>query len=336
LDLSIYNVTISTQAGTFTENLVADGPHVGAGRIILQGVGSTTILTSTTGNTLAVSHQAVLQCEDFKISSTAGNGFNVYDQGMIVESSGIEFGACAGTHCYAVGPGSFIEIIDDYSITGAAAQHWIADFGGAINVSNLTLTITGTPAFTRFAWAYTGLIFCAGITFSGSATGQRFRSENNGVIETQTLSYTYLPGNSAGAQASGGIYNGTAQLMSDVAHSAGNFTASTGTWTVASGDQATFSYIVVGNLMTIVLRLNTTTLSDATTWLYVAIPGGYEADGAQGGVVALDPHGLATEAGQWYVDDTDTVIGLKRLAADMPAGADATYVTASIVLKVAP
>jgi hypothetical protein len=60
-----------------------------------------------------------------------------------------------------------------------------------------------------------------------------------------------------------------------VTYSSGNFTASSGTWTVDSGDQAAFSYTLVGKTMVVSLALNTTSVSSTPTTLQVTIPGGF-------------------------------------------------------------
>jgi hypothetical protein len=63
--------------------------------------------------------------------------------------------------------------------------------------------------------------------------------------------------------------------MIAVPYASGNFTASTGSWTVASGDQILFSYSLKGRLLTVILYLDATTVSATPTQLKVAMPGGY-------------------------------------------------------------
>ena len=61
-----------------------------------------------------------------------------------------------------------------------------------------------------------------------------------------------------------------------VPFSAGNFTASAGTWTVSSGNQATYKYTLVGKTMTLTWIINASSCSSAAT-LRLAIPGGFVA-----------------------------------------------------------
>jgi hypothetical protein len=58
---------------------------------------------------------------------------------------------------------------------------------------------------------------------------------------------------------------------------AGNFTGTTGTWTVASGDVTAESYRLVGDTMFYSVRLSTTTTAGGCTELKITIPGGFTA-----------------------------------------------------------
>ena len=64
------------------------------------------------------------------------------------------------------------------------------------------------------------------------------------------------------------------QYWLDVPFASGSFTASAGTWTVASGDVNLYRYITVDQMMLIEFALeNTTTGSGMGTDLYIATPG---------------------------------------------------------------
>lgn len=62
-----------------------------------------------------------------------------------------------------------------------------------------------------------------------------------------------------------------------VAHAGGNYTASSGTWTVDAGDQSTFAYTLIGKTMIVSFSLNDTALSAAPSTISVVIPGGFTA-----------------------------------------------------------
>lgn len=59
------------------------------------------------------------------------------------------------------------------------------------------------------------------------------------------------------------------------AYDAGDFTASGGTWTVASGNVITNKYKVVGKIMHWIVRLDSTTTSGTPSTLEVLVPGGH-------------------------------------------------------------
>lgn len=74
------------------------------------------------------------------------------------------------------------------------------------------------------------------------------------------------------------------------------FTSDSGTWVVASGDRATFNYTIVGKLMVVQFRINTSTVTGTPTFLQITIPASklalaqtmttiYANDNSGGGVV---------------------------------------------------
>jgi hypothetical protein len=105
--------------------------------------------------------------------------------------------------------GASITGTGSYSISGSATTHWFASAGGSIAVEGVTITLTGTPAYSgAFAnISNVGVAFVDSNTFSGSATGTRYTVAGNGVLYTGGASTTYLPGNAAGSTSTGGQYN---------------------------------------------------------------------------------------------------------------------------------
>lgn len=67
------------------------------------------------------------------------------------------------------------------------------------------------------------------------------------------------------------VPNNTVALTT-VAHSSGNFTASSGTWTVESGDHTLLAYVQIGKMMCVTFDLQTTSVSATPTELRIAIP----------------------------------------------------------------
>jgi hypothetical protein len=95
-----------------------------------------------------------------------------------------------------------------YAISGGGLGHVLAASGGFVFTERLTVTLTGTPAFSA---AYANALSLGGyiadiMTFSGSATGKRYNVALNAIINTTTASATYFPGNASGTSATGGQY----------------------------------------------------------------------------------------------------------------------------------
>ena len=213
-DFNGYSATIHVADGTYTAGLNATVPLVGAKVINL--VGNTTtpanciisvtnahaVLCQTSGLTVAV--------KGFKLSTTsAGNCIWGYLGGEVDIIGNMEFGASAGDHVTASegGRSIFTTACTAYKITGNAVNHWHVYGGGEIIAQNITVTLTGTPAFSgNFAGSAQGGIYCLGDTFSGSATGNRYLDWKLGLIDTNGAGTTYLPGNAANGSA--GTYGG--------------------------------------------------------------------------------------------------------------------------------
>jgi hypothetical protein len=138
----------------------------------------------------------------------AGNGFEADNGGEIVFASCV-FAACSTAHMYSATGGTiWLTSPSVYTISGSAGVHVSADAGGFISLENGTLTINNTPAFSG---AFASCSRCSniqviGMTFNGSATGQRYASSLNAVIDVNGQSATYLPGSTTGAVSAGGIY----------------------------------------------------------------------------------------------------------------------------------
>lgn len=91
----------------------------------------------------------------------------------------------------------------------AVAAVYASNGGYAFQVGSTVVT-AGTPAWTAgYAFADgLGFLQVNGATFSGTgATGPRFASQRNSVIDVAGAGLTYLPGNAAGTTATGGLYS---------------------------------------------------------------------------------------------------------------------------------
>ena len=105
-----------------------------------------------------------------------------------------------GNHIHAVGGKILLSL--NYSITGGATRHYLSGNEGNIESGQITITLTGTPAFTTFAESTFGLISLYVPTFVGAATGTRYYIVYNAFLNT--FAGVTLPGNVAGISGAGG------------------------------------------------------------------------------------------------------------------------------------
>lgn len=204
LDLAGFTVTVSVGAGTFSAGIAAVSPAVG-GLVVISGAGATTIISTTSDNCFRANGYGVkYTVQNVKLVSTSAAGLRAEGGGQIF-FSGLDFGAC-NRHIIAT-EGGQCQATGNYSITGAASRHINADGQAYVKIAGITVTITGTPAFTQFVFTNAlAYVFAATTTFSGSATGQRYNGATNSVINTNGGGASYLPGDSAGAVATGAQY----------------------------------------------------------------------------------------------------------------------------------
>lgn len=208
LDLSIYNVTIQVADGTYTGAVTVSAPWTGSGNVTIQGNATTpaNVLFSITGNDVIVAEKgARLVAKDMKLTAT-GNFLLRSSTKAHIDFSGINFGS-VGSQQICADDGGSIMCLGNYSISGGGAMHIGAVGNAVIRVQNVTVTITGTPAFST---AYvdqnlSSTTLLNGCTFSGSATGKRYSIIGNGVCNAGGVT-TYLPGDVAGTTATGGQY----------------------------------------------------------------------------------------------------------------------------------
>lgn len=204
LDISTYTVTINVGSGTYTGALSL-GRLVGSGSVTFVGDTSTpsnVVISITSASAIIVTGNG-WSMRGFKtITTTAGH--HIIGSGPIKFLYGQwEFGAgvSAYAHVYAEKK-AVVNFDSSYTISGGGGYHWQAESGAYIERTAVTtITTSGTPAFTKFAFAYRQSgILAANQTFSGTgATGQRYDVGNLSLINTFGGGASYLPGNSAGS-----------------------------------------------------------------------------------------------------------------------------------------
>ena len=207
------NITITIQVadGTYNNGVICK-PYSGGG--VIEIVGNTTtpsscIVSESSTHCFLIQSITRYVIKGFKITTTGSNscGLLAISNG-ILDVSNMDFGSAIHSHMFAQAGGS-ISVLTNYTISGGSVGHCYAISGGRIFISQVTVTLTGTPNFTgAYVWMDRGLgmVDCYGLTFSGSATGKRYIINNNSVCFTNGAATTYLPGNVAGTTANGGVY----------------------------------------------------------------------------------------------------------------------------------
>ena len=136
----------------------------------------------------------------------AGYCLIAYGGGAAVEWANVDFGSTAFSHVTCVF-GARAESVGPYKISGGGYAHAAAYDNATLQLGAYTTTITGAPAFSGgFVVSDRGSSAVAvGPSFSGSATGPRYRASLNGTIIT-AAGLTFLPGSNLGIKDSGGQY----------------------------------------------------------------------------------------------------------------------------------
>lgn len=212
LDLNGFTATVNVAAGSYSAGVAVMGAYVGAtgpGSVVFlgnTGSPSSCLVAISTGYAFHAQSGAQFTVKGFQISGGFGC-IQSDNTGSIIAHSNNNFGSVANAHIGVSGGNA--SAIGPYSIIAGAQEHLFSNGSGSIvAVENVTVTVTGTPAFSSaFAQATNlGYVLADSITFVGSATGSRYIANYNGVIQTLGAPTTYFPGNAAGSTPNGGLY----------------------------------------------------------------------------------------------------------------------------------
>ncbi len=214
LDMNGFGTTIQVADGTYTEAVQIINLTVGGFLTIKGNTASpgNVIVTCANSYTFFVGDFAFVDIQDMQIEQTgaflSGACLGAFNHAFI-GASNVIFGASSGWHAQSA---NFSRInLGSYTLSGSAAAHLYAVSLGEIQIFfGSTVTLTGTPAFAIgfLQLEALGFIDIEQVTFAGTgATGPRFDLGQNSVIYTSSSSPTYLPGNSDGTIADGGIYH---------------------------------------------------------------------------------------------------------------------------------
>lgn len=196
-----YDWRIVLPAGTFDE--AVELPDTRFARVTIQGASPTT--------TIAKSYISRARRTVWTIANQQLGGSGVTCL-QALEGANLNFSniAVIGSDYIGICDNNSVmsSLAQPLAISGSLGAAFLTRFGGRINLDGTATTITGNPAIGRFAMAQTNAsIFANGMTFTGTATGNRFDVTTNGVIDTNSGgNLNFFPGNSAGATALGGQY----------------------------------------------------------------------------------------------------------------------------------
>ena len=122
------------------------------------------------------------------------------------------------------------------------------------------------------------------------------------------------------------------------AYNAGNFTGSGSmTWTVEVGDVTTYQASLIGKTMTVVWKLDATSVGGTpSTGLYILVPGGYAAKTAAFAPAYVVDNGGAAVWSSAHIAAGQSVIGIDKTLAggNWSASTNATYIYGEITFEV--
>jgi hypothetical protein len=219
LDGGVFDVTVQIADGTNDVGIGVELPSVvGGGNFLIRGNASNpeNVIVRTSGSVLQT--QACFwvagvtgkwNIESLHLSSVASGqpvGLSA-SSGSILRFANIDFGSGFMFQLRGLDTGS-LRATGGYKISAAGQYHFSVGQNSVIRLEGITITLTGTPAFSAaFGNAsYGGVAVVSSVTFSGSATGARYSASANGVINTNGAGATYFPGDVAGTVATGGQY----------------------------------------------------------------------------------------------------------------------------------
>lgn len=207
-----YAVIIQVADGSYTSVTVSGKDLVGVSLCTIRGNTTTPTNVDIEGSGSAVWGFLRLhtnyKVEGFHTDQATSGLLFVAAEGSVLELGVNSLGnAGSSNHIYAIRKGT-IHISGNLTISGSATYSIAAgDFSYIFVQSAISITFSGTPTFNTTAFAF-GIsnIQLGNVTFSGSVTGKRYESRENSLIDTNGGGASFIPGNSSGSTATGGLY----------------------------------------------------------------------------------------------------------------------------------
>lgn len=211
LDLGGFDVTVDVGDGTYTGGLATSEPWTGGGSVTFLGNTGTpaNVIVSPAGSAIfnTATLPGPLTFSGMRVSSSGAYGIVNDGIGSLILDK-VDTGACAFVKIFAAKTGATIKIIGNYTDIGNSIRHYDAQHGGFVQANSITVTESGTPAYSG-SYAYAtdrGGVEAVSVTFSGSATGPRYIGQLNAVFSVGGAASTYFPGDAVGSVTSGAVY----------------------------------------------------------------------------------------------------------------------------------
>ncbi len=352
---------------SLSSTLAVTGDITASAKIAQAGTSADNTLHSITGT---VTPGAGVSAAPLLINPTiteAGSGTHAILSSVYVQPPTITAGAATVTN------GATVYISDaPAGVVSGANYALFADAGNVRFDGILTgrdySVFSSTTTGTETAWAPTGIhvgsnmVNWAGAStltvqgISGGTTGQVLAIRNTGA------SVLFLTHDSGSASVGNKIYcsitsgltpiagggnavlyhNGTYWVLAGhnqgtwitPTFNAADYTASAGTWTVASGDVTTCAYCIIGKTMHFTVGLITTSVSTTPASLHRIVPGGYTSIRQADGTMAYLDSGVAGN-GLWRANPASTTFQFFKnlLAGTWTGSVDNTYISATAVFE---
>jgi hypothetical protein len=206
IDCAGFSVTIQFQgSGPYTSNTTCNIAPVPANTPVIFDGASQTVSTTSADCFTVIGDGLNVKLQNVKLqTTTSGNGVTCGDGGRVTIGAGVNFGAVAQQHISG-NSSAVYNCPNAYTISGSAVNHWAVDLNSIITANGITVTLTGTPAFTTFASTEeVSSIQAIGNTYSGAATGVQYISQLNGTINTNGAPTNWPTGLTSGSVLTGG------------------------------------------------------------------------------------------------------------------------------------
>lgn len=211
LDGRTFNITIQVAPGTYSEQVVLNGPFLTSGTFTLRGDGvtpSTTVINAGAGTGIHIFNGCSATIFGFKL--IGGAGIIAQSNCILLINARMEYGACTYYHFF-VGDGANVTIFSSYTISGSAQFHLVEQTRSGFTLSSLaTVTLTGTPAFISFVdISFQSMCSLNGgsSAFQGAATGKRYKVAGLSLLALAGTAAESLPGNAAGSRDDNSVIN---------------------------------------------------------------------------------------------------------------------------------